>query len=343
MDNASIDYITICVHSYDNAYDTITHLLGTDTQDFYNANGRYGYGKALRHGNISIYYDGRPKMGICIELSGQGCREYAIQRGDEYAVAKLLLSLTADDAVTRIDIAFDDLTSRALDFGIIRDKINKGEIRTKLRSRSEIIVDDGLSGHTLYFGSRKSDYFVRIYDKAAEQNAFGIHWVRVEQVFRHEDAKLLVESFMQQSIKIPAQKDTQSALFTLAAGILMQKLTFVDRRETNISRSHACGWWTVFLKNAPPLRLSKDAVAPSIDNACRWIDRAVMPTLATLVLILGTDWLHNVLSRGIKRCGSSSRYTVLNDAWTAIGKEPAFTWSEDVYTYIIETFKGGKT
>ena len=36
--------------------------------------GRNGYRNGIYFGSISILYDGNPDMGICLDMSGQGCR-----------------------------------------------------------------------------------------------------------------------------------------------------------------------------------------------------------------------------------------------------------------------------
>ena len=330
MDFAAIDYCTIRLRSFDTAEDVINHFLGLAESDFIKSSGRYGYNEGFQHGNIHVYYGGREEMGICVEISGQGCREYITQRNDDYAILKLFACMDEDDdVVTRIDIAFDDKGGQLLSFDAITSKIESGEVRTKLRSRSEFIQDGGVSGHSLYFGSRNSDYYVRIYDKAAEQKLISTHWLRVEQVFRHEDADSYVRYCMHESEKRSSIEEKYKCFFSVGASILMGKLAFVAKHEgKNSSRWPVCAWWEQFLNGALPITIKRTRTSPTVQRAKKWIEKSVESTLGALLMILGPEWAVKMIQRSIDKCAAGSRYITLSDAWKAVGNTPAMTWSE---------------
>ena len=331
MDYAGIDYLTLRFGSCSSPQNVIEFVLVLDADLFTHDKGRYGYSDAFHHGNINVYYGGRPEMGICGEMSGQGCKEFVTQRDDDLALPKLLHCLSEEDAVTRIDIAFDDRDSRVLDFQVLKEKIDKGEVRTKLRNRYEAIDNGGETGHTLYIGSRDSNYYVRIYDKAAEQKQHENHWIRVEQVFRHEEANRFVQYWLKEAATYESIEDKFQCLFKLAAGVLINKFAFVVRKESNSCRSVVCDWWRSFLSDTPPVRIPRATVSPAVERAKKWLEKSVAPTLGALMLILGEEWTCKFLWRSLSMCGfAKSRFHVLSDLWKAAGKEPAYEWDSTV-------------
>ena len=68
--------------------DSIIRLLGLnkDGISFQHLNGRYGYKDRLFFNEINIYYNGRDDMGICLEMSGQGCRAFEEYGTSEWSV-----------------------------------------------------------------------------------------------------------------------------------------------------------------------------------------------------------------------------------------------------------------
>ncbi len=82
---------------------------------------------------------------------------------------------------TRVDLAIDTNDTRISPHGIA-DDWRKGRVETKARKMSEITSanDNGdYAGHTVYIGSRTSEQFLRVYDKAAEQETDN-HLTRIE-------------------------------------------------------------------------------------------------------------------------------------------------------------------
>ena len=73
--------------------------------------GRKFYKKSAVCDGISIYYDGsKPSMGVNIEMTGQGCRQYENLFDDTFSWHNVFKSI--DDFgnynVTRLDLAIDD-------------------------------------------------------------------------------------------------------------------------------------------------------------------------------------------------------------------------------------------
>ena len=77
---------------------------------------------------------------------------------------------------SRIDLAID-----AHDSGLSIDSLYQAFKReeTETKAKNASIIENTQGGKTLYIGSRQSEAFVRIYDKAKEQNQTG-DWKRIE-------------------------------------------------------------------------------------------------------------------------------------------------------------------
>ncbi len=149
--------------------------------------GLRGYRRRMHSGNISILYDGADNMGICVDMSGSGCRyfeTYSTRSWDDL-FADLLWYQSQDLAnISRLDAAFDDHTG-ILDIDVLRDDTDDHLYVSRSRTWK---VEYGSAGTTIYHGSPKSNMYIRIYDKAAEQGIEDAHWIRVEMQMRDEIA-----------------------------------------------------------------------------------------------------------------------------------------------------------
>lgn len=106
-------------------------------------------------------------MGVHVSWSGT-----ALQTVNPRAVLRNALAMGAN--ITRIDIAID--AYRPLLLGSMKLWLDRGDAETRARDWNLI---QGRKGTTLYVGSRTSEKFLRIYDKAAEQGTDG-PWYRIE-------------------------------------------------------------------------------------------------------------------------------------------------------------------
>lgn len=109
------------------------------------------------------------------------------------------------DKVTRLDFALD-LKGEQIDVYEAYESWEHGELSTKAhsvcpyRSSSKTSAGDVQSATTVYFGSRESDRFVRIYDKAS-QTGTGKPWVRLEIVLRDIRADYAAREMSRSGIK----------------------------------------------------------------------------------------------------------------------------------------------
>ena len=326
MAQITIDYVTMRIMDR-TIENVIEQYLDLSVEDFisYKPWGKKDlkYKKAVRFGHIIIYYDGSSNMGVCVEMSGEGCREYCSYKNNPAALLQLFYCLGPNDNVTRLDIAFDDFDG-ALSLAVIMSKVGKMEIRTRLknmRSISDLRNDDAL---TIYFGHPTSKYEVRIYNKAAETHYAG-HWIRAEEILRNDIANCFVHQYMDAFDSGESAGDMQDLFAKKAAQVFLEKFAFIEMTDSNVSRCDVCIWWTDFLGTNTRLRLKLPMPnrTTDIEDSISWLKKTVAPKLAATVLIVGPGFLIEMLQTGIKACSKqSSAYAQLRAICKLHGRTP---------------------
>lgn len=278
--------------------EVIRNFLGMDPGLFQDAGyGMLGYNRVLRFNDILVCYEPRENeyfkdMGVCVSMSGKGCRAFEAMssyKPSPFLALFQLLEDTPGSHVSRIDIACDDRTG-ALDIDLMIEKSRHNEVNSRMTKRSENISWDGScrSGATIYIGSSSSAFRMRIYDKALEQGTKE-HWVRVEMVMRAENANAFVQQVVQ-----------GTPVGQLAAQVLNDKFSFIERDDSNISRCSVCSWWAAFVGSLEYLHLvTRPELQQSVAGIERWVTDQVAPSLAVLVETFGVQHLVEIaLSAG---------------------------------------------
>ncbi len=182
------DWLTVsCKDENPQAWVKLLGMDGCHWQDM--EHGRNGYRKGIYFGSISILYDGNPGMGSCLEMSGQGCRNFEEYGSGDYD--GLFRRFQGDEMyhVARLDVAFDDHTGILDIQQLFRDTDDQQFVSKFRKSKIEKEYSGERPGITVYHGSKKSDIMIRIYDKAAERGLpEDQHWIRVEMQLRNERA-----------------------------------------------------------------------------------------------------------------------------------------------------------
>lgn len=208
-------------------YKHISILWGADEERFYKSDSTKSAADKVRH-----------DMGICLDISGQGCREFESIPGNDWL--KFLHDICDRDfktTITRLDLAYDDHIG-TLDLyriaGDVRDRYYTSPSKKAQVIWSDDQVND-VQGLTVYIGSKSSAVMVRIYDKAAERE-FGPerHWVRCEIQLRHERCTAAAAEILK-----------HQHVGRTAAGILRNYLTFREPVSTdeNKSRWPVADYW----------------------------------------------------------------------------------------------------
>lgn len=144
----------------------------------------------------------RPEQKIGVRMSGQNMGAYRDLGGTEGRLLEFYSKVGGK--CSRIDIAFD-----LLDYGIDILRIYKDWETGKVKSNARTVqpftkatrnTDGTISkASTLYFGSRESEMFVRIYEKGKQLNT-DLDWVRVELEIKGDKASAVCEDIARMGV-----------------------------------------------------------------------------------------------------------------------------------------------
>lgn len=208
---------------------------------------RYGYSHRCSFSGITILSGGHnDDMGICLEMSGQGCRAFETYSSLSWIeLLRILKDPYNEFNITHIDLAFDDHTG-ILDMGELLDDTDAHRYRSRSRWWK---VEYGSCGTTIYHGSPQSNIRVRIYDKAAERGLLdGTHWIRVELVLRDTNASGAVDAILEHEMLGP-----------VFSGILSNYLVYCDpSSDSNRSRWDPTEYWQQLLQGASAIHIAAD-------------------------------------------------------------------------------------
>ena len=172
---------------------------------------------------------------------------------------------------SRIDIAIDDRINKEkgskvkclLDLDTIHHCATSGNIETRIRNfnftqvkqyKFEKGSETGVckvepAGETLYFGSRQSEKYIRIYDKLAEQREKDpenkeleetLHWVRFEVEYKGDTAGEILKMYV-----VPNSGEWEKSYLSHVRDMV----NFTENGET-------APWWEKFCQEFGPVHLS---------------------------------------------------------------------------------------
>ena len=213
-------------------YQHISILWGADDERFYTSDEEKSAADKVRH-----------DMGICLDISGQGCREFENVQGNDWL--KFIKEISERDAkinITRLDLAYDDHTGLLDIYKIAHDVLERnftGRVRKTAINWSDDLNED-VQGLCIYIGSKSSPVLIRIYDKAAERGFDDEerHWVRVELQLRQDRSMAAMAAIIQ------TQHVGRAATGILRNYVQFRKPSGVD---TNKSRWPIAEYWDKLL------------------------------------------------------------------------------------------------
>lgn len=284
----TVDWVT-CSFANTDVYSVIS-LLTLDPDKFsYEEKYSWGYPCTASFGNIRIFYNPSDKeyskahKGCCLNMSGQGCREFeSFSNGLSWPILFSRFEMLEGN-VTRLDLAYDDRTGviniHRLAYDIAeRNFIGHAKHTERLYSDD---IDNDIQGLTVYVGSRKSDLFIRIYDKAAERGyrSSECHWVRVEIQMRHDRSMMAARSVA-----------TDPHIGNVFSGILSNYLRILQpTSDTNKSRWPIAEYWRRILHDVASLRLTTPGVEYNFRKAEAYFVKQYHQFLLTYKKIYGAD------------------------------------------------------
>lgn len=257
----SIDYLSFTIFNVE-IQTIIDHLPKCDFQ--FMEKGRLGYKKAIMYKGVRILYDGNEEMGIHVDASSSALA---------WATDILYIpTIQGNVKFTRIDIACDILDDDF--YNIISIHTLNHNFKTKRRKRSEIksynTSSNQIVGRTIYFGSRTSSVFMRIYDKALEKKE-DKDWTRMELEIKSKTAHNLAKMINE----YPLDK-----LFFL---ILNNYIDFIDRSASkNISRCPRLDFWNNFITTDKSVTIAPKKEDKNISKTYNWLLKQVSKSLAKI-------------------------------------------------------------
>jgi phage replication initiation protein len=259
-----------------NPDEIILQVLSLSLADFIELpKGRYGYKKQKVCGHISVLFDGAEDMGTHVILSGQGCRELEADCNLLQLFDQVLLF---DGKFTRIDVAVDDKTGEVIPFARIQKAIRKGYVSSRWRTSTEFIkrtLQDGkIIGNTINIGSKQSKMYLRIYDKAMEQESTEESWIRMELQVRDERAEKLQMVLL--------FDDNVGRIFSQVLNNYIKILK--PCRDSNKSRWQIAPWWSSIILEVGKLKLTRQPENRSVEDVRNWVEKQIGPSLAMLVI-----------------------------------------------------------
>lgn len=251
-----IDWFSFTAKEMD--YRDVVDLLGMAECDWEYGYGNRGFQHKISYGSVHVHFndadfEGSTKGFIWLEMSGQGCRTFETYgNGDFERLFKLVLDEFRKDPSDRkirpkrIDIAFDDMSGLLDIKNIFGMTYNQSYVSRLHESECHMKFQGGNKGLSVDFGSKSSNVFIRIYDKAAERGFTPEevpHWVRCELQLKEENAGGFLVNASEKGIK------------TVYQGVLKNYLSFREPSESdsNKRRWEESPWWTEFLENAVPI------------------------------------------------------------------------------------------
>lgn len=284
-----------------------------------------GYKRRKDCGHIKLLYDGTNKMGTHIIISGQGCREYeqrilkeSLRSGgtiETTFVWKDLFTrvLAMNGHFTRLDAAIDDFTpyftldqiEKRVDAGLCSSKFDRFNVQ-KPRS----ISDGKVYGHSIEFGSKKSDMQIIMYDKI------------LERIAKKKDIEDDLEDWIRTEIRLENQHTYEFVyqivsghnLGTLICRVLKNYISFwekgkrvnsfgetVDSTDSNKSRGKLWRNWAKYLGSVDGLKLKHIAPDRTIEKSMNWIETKVKKSLARVFVAepeTTVDWLMQQIVEG---------------------------------------------
>lgn len=290
------DWVSISTRKHDPGQ--IMELIGMTDVPWQITKGGNGYTHRYFFGDVSISYSEGSMVNVngfyLLEMSGQGCRTFETYGNGDYNKLFSLVqaefgkpSVDQDVRITRLDIAFDDVTG-VFDINLICDKTRLEEFVCRMKTYQSIY---GNKGNSVTFGRKGSDVFIRIYDKARERGfkpEDNKHWVRCELQLRSDAARGVVNNL------------TDCSVGTLYCSVLRRYLCFKEPSDTesNKSRWEDSPWWIEHLKNAAGVSLfDKLGVTYNYSKAEKYVVTQPLGAIKSLLAILGPEEFLNFIDR----------------------------------------------
>ena len=235
--------------------------------------GARGYQDRKYFSCISIHYNGRPDMGVWVEMSGQGCRTFESLSAVGW---ERLFSFIRENGlkITRLDVAYDDHTG-VIPLGEVVNDTQSGMFISKSNYWETVLSS---KGSTVQIGSPQSRVLIRIYDKAMERNCSpGTHWIRCEIQLRDDRA------IQFSNIPLPIGE--------AFAGVLLNYLRFVEPSDDeNKWRWPMKDYWSALVDDAERISIYQAPGMEYNEERCkRYVVNQAGNAIDAIIQMYGID------------------------------------------------------
>ena len=265
-------------------------------------------GHMYTHGYISAsgfrtYYGGE-NVGstLYVQISGAGCVQLDQHfKGGLQAFMQYIAGF--DVRIKRLDLAADEVgeATESDEYCLYIDRIeaycdagrNTGAARKwDVIGAKATGSNKRKNGATAYFGSRKSDVYLRIYDKFSEQGLKGTgHWMRCELEL-HGDVSQ--QAF---TLLIGTSDDYKEKLAELYRGLCLTQVRFLKERKSNVTRSETAEWWTEFLDGCTVgIKFTQKREHKTLNKLMDWVDHSVLGALNVIYNTYGFPYLIRLMN-----------------------------------------------
>lgn len=210
----TIDWLSFTAKEHTLELEQFLHLYARAPK-IIDAAPRNGYNSATQDSNgvLCMWNSNREEMGYHTVISGSALRNVFEQTGvSQRGLVEAVLRTGAN--ITRLDLA-KDATGVPIDLQAIYNAIETGNNVGTARTFSQFKSIGG--GFTIYVGSRQSEKFIRIYDKAIETANNGLEWKRYEIETKGMVARALANLLVQNDVWAGAFDAMVLGMFDLPA------------------------------------------------------------------------------------------------------------------------------
>ena len=249
----------------------------------------------------------------CVELSGGACRALERRFGNNLNEAwkSLYDCLNSIHAkVSRFDLAFDLFNINLNLPEYLFQKYMNGLLSSSFKKFS---YEHGLSdrnlndtAQTFYIGSRKSDFFIRVYDKKAENSIKGVedmsqNHYRIEFSTRHERAQKLYEASLVNYFNGTLHEMTTGLILNYICPKILNK----NMKLEKISMLEDDPIFTNLFKEVEKKKIQAFQRGKlDIERKCDWLMQSISALMATVYLARGRNFEHffrDLLITGLKK------------------------------------------
>jgi len=184
----SLDWLSFTAKGINDGAATRALSFGLRSSQWTDVNGVHGYKLARQHpyGHIVMSHPGRPDMGVHVMMTGQSMHKL---NEIGYDTLQLIPWCNEQKArITRLDLAIDVHETPVDIVGLTKCKQVKGEEGS---AKKWNLITGSDNGVTLYIGSRKSEKFMRVYNKAAQMGLEGVEWSRFELEIKQDTCRTI--------------------------------------------------------------------------------------------------------------------------------------------------------